>query len=59
MPVQLLPCPFCGGKAEINKDDHSFFVVSHDSWQCPMATASKEVFQVIDVSDSTEWNERA
>ena len=60
MPVQALPCPFCGGKqCPPTNEDGEYIIIEHDSWSCPMAAASGEVYQCIKQSDLSEWNERA
>jgi hypothetical protein len=60
MPVQFLPCPFCGGQVrETREDGLLYWCCEHSSWQCPMAAASGEVFQLLEAMNVTEWNERA
>jgi hypothetical protein len=52
-PDELLPCPFCGGKAEI-KDARKFLVVSKFSYIIPYSVGCSN--KKCDVKPYTEYS---
>lgn len=53
----LLPCPFCGGKAEMNNSTNTFSVQCAESDDiCPGRPATQDFF--IEVTAIVAWNTR-